>query len=47
VTDKPEGMWKELAVAQCNVLSLNLVGGTEEDHENLSAKPVCAELKYK
>jgi hypothetical protein len=31
-----ESMWKEAVIAQFNVLSRNLSGGTGEYHENLS-----------
>jgi hypothetical protein len=34
--DESERIWKEEVVALLNVPSQNLLGGTEETHENLS-----------
>jgi hypothetical protein len=36
VNDELERMWKEAPVAKFKMLSQHLLGGTEENHENLN-----------
>jgi hypothetical protein len=44
MNDELKRIWKEAVLAQFKVLSRNLLGGTEENHEKLQVAGLLAEI---